>query len=66
MACRAGLGRHLLALKNARSVSSREITTYEHGADHCCCGNQATATDTIISWAELMERRDKTLEGIEE
>ena len=32
MACRAGLGRHLLVLRNAWSVSSREITTY---AEQC-------------------------------
>lgn len=58
MACRAGIGRQLLLLKNARSVSSREITTHEMGADHCCCGNQIAAMDTIISWAELMDKRD--------
>ena len=58
MACRAGIGRQLLLLKNARSVSSREITTHEIGADHCCCGNQIAAMDTIISWAELMDKRD--------
>lgn len=62
MACRAAIGRHLLVLKNARSVSSREITTHEKGADHCCCGNQTAAMDTILSWAELMERRDSTLD----
>lgn len=61
MACRAGIGRQLLLLKNARSVSSREITTHEKGADHCCCGNQIAAMDTIISWAELMEKRDASL-----
>ncbi len=58
MACRAGIGRQFLLLKNARSVSSREITTHEMGADHCCCGNQIAAMDTIISWAELMDKRD--------
>ncbi len=62
MACRAGLGRHLLALRNARSVSSREITAHEQGADHCCCGNQIAAMDAIILWAELMERRDRSLD----
>lgn len=65
MACRAGIGRQLLLLKNARSVSSREITTYEKGADHCCCGNQIAAMDTIISWAELMEKRDASLKGVD-
>ena len=58
MACRAGIGRQLLILKNARSVSSREITAYEQGADHCCCGNQPAAMDTILMWAELMKKRD--------
>lgn len=61
MACRAGIGRQLLLLKNARSVSSREITSHEKGADHCCCGNQIAAMDTVISWAELMEKRDASL-----
>lgn len=61
MACRAGIGRQLLLLKNARSVSSREITTHEKGADHCCCGNQIAAMDTIISWAGLMKKRDASL-----
>lgn len=61
MACRAGIGRQLLLLKNARSVSSREITTHEKGADHCCCGNQIAAMDTVISWAGLMKKRDASL-----
>lgn len=65
MACRAGIGRQLLLLKNARSVSSREITTYENGADHCCCGNQIAAMDTVISWAELMKKRDASLKGVD-
>lgn len=65
MACRAGIGRQLLLLKNARSVSSREITTHEKGADHCCCGNQITAMDTVISWAELMKKRDASLKGVD-
>ena len=62
MACRAGIGRHLFLLKNARSVSSREITMHEQGADHCCCGNQTAVMDTVLLWAELMERRDRSLE----
>lgn len=65
MACRAGIGRQLLLLKNARSVSSREITTHEKGADHCCCGNQIAAIDTVISWAELMKKRDASLKGVD-
>lgn len=63
MACRAGIGRQLLILRNARSVSSREITGQEMGADHCCCGNQTAAMDAVLLWAELMERRDRTLDG---
>ena len=62
MACRAGIGRHLFLLKNARSVSSREITMHEQGADHCYCGNQTAVMDTVLLWAELMERRDRSLE----
>lgn len=65
MACRAGIGRQLLLLKNARSVSSREITTHEKGADHCCCGNQIAAMDTVISWTELMKKRDASLKGVD-
>lgn len=65
MACRAGIGRQLLLLKNARSVSSREITTHEKGADHCCCGNQIAAMDTVISWVELMKKRDASLKGVD-
>ena len=62
MACRAGIGRQLLILRNARSVSSREITGQEMGADHCCCGNQTAAMDAVLLWAELMERRDRSLD----
>lgn len=62
MACRAAFGRHLKILKNARSVSSREITAREKGADHCCCGNQRAAMDAILLWAEMMDRRDSSLE----
>lgn len=35
MACRAAIGRHMLVLKNAKSVAAREITEKEQGADHC-------------------------------
>lgn len=63
MACRAGIGRQMLILKNARSVTAREITEREFGADHCCCGNQLAAMDAVLLWAELMERRDKSLDS---
>ena len=63
MACRAAIGRHMLVLKKARSVAAREITEYEQGADHCCCGNQVAAMDAVLLWAELMERRDRSLEN---
>lgn len=62
MACRAGIGRQMLILKNARSVTAREITEREYGADHCCCGNQLAAMDAVLLWAELMERRDKSID----
>lgn len=62
MACRAGIGRQMLILKNARSVTAREITEREFGADHCCCGNQLAAMDAVLLWTELMERRDKSLD----
>lgn len=63
MACRAAIGRHMLVLKKARSVAAREITEYEQGADHCCCGNQVAAMDAVLLWAELMERRDRSLKN---
>ena len=63
VACRAGIGRQMLILKNARSVTAREITEREWGADHCCCGNQLAAMDAVLLWAELMERRDKSLKN---
>lgn len=62
MACRAGIGRQMLILKNARSVTAREITEREYGADHCCCGNQLAAMDAVLLWAELMECRDKSID----
>ena len=65
MACRAGLGRHLLVLRKARSVSSREITEFEQGADHCCCGNQTAAMDAVLLWAEMMEFRDRSLDDLQ-
>ena len=62
MACRKAIGRHMSVLKKARSVTAREVTAHEKGSDHCCCGNQLAAMDTILLWAELMERRDISLE----
>lgn len=63
MACRAGIDRQMLILKNARSVTAREITEREYGADHCCCGNQLASMDAVLLWAELMERRDKSMKN---
>ena len=51
----------MLVLKKARSVAAREITEYEQGADHCCCGNQVAVMDAVLLWAELMEQRNRSL-----
>lgn len=59
MACRAGIGRHMLILKNAKSVAAREITEKEQGADHCICGNQKLGMDTVLLWLEGMRLRDE-------
>lgn len=64
MACRAAIGRHMLVLKNAKSVAAREITEKEQGADHCSCGNQKLAMDTILLWLESLKLRDETLEEL--
>ncbi len=64
MACRAAIGRHMLVLKNAKSVAAREITEKEQVADHCCCGNQKFAMDTILLWLESLKLRDETLEEL--
>lgn len=59
MNCRASLGRQMLLLRHARSITAREITAQEQGADHCNCGNQKAAMDTILLWIEMMRRRDE-------
>lgn len=59
MACRAAIGRHMLVLKNAKSVAAREITEKEQGADHCSCGNQKLAMDTILLWLESLSSETK-------
>ena len=64
MACRAAIGRHMLVLKNAKSVAAREITEKEQVADHCSCGNQKLAMDTILLWLESLKLRDETLEEL--
>jgi hypothetical protein len=59
MACRAAIGRHMLVLKNAKSVAAREITEKEQGADHCSCDNQKLAMDTILLWLESLSSETK-------
>lgn len=51
-------------LKNAKSITAREITEREQGADHCNCGNQQVAMDMIDLWIEGLKRRDETLKRI--
>ena len=54
----------MLVLKNAKSVAAREITEKEQGTDHCSCGNQKLAMDTILLWLESLKLRDETLEEL--
>ena len=61
MSARASIGRQMFLLKNARSITAREITEKEQGADHCNVGNQQVAMDAILLWLESLERRDETL-----
>lgn len=51
-------------LKNAKSITAREITEREQGADHCNCRNQQVAMDMIDLWIEGLKRRDETLKRI--
>lgn len=52
--------RELFHLKSAKSVTAREITEKEQGADHCYCGNQKLAMDTILLWVKGLRRRDES------
>lgn len=56
----------MFLLKNAKSITAREITEKEQGADHCNVGNRQAAMDTILLWLEMLDRRDETLLRVKE
>ena len=62
MSSRASIGRQMYLLKNAKSITAREITEKELGADHCSCGNQQVVMDMIDLWIESLKRRDESLQ----
>lgn len=62
MSSRASIGRQMHLLKNAKSITAREITEKELGADHCSCGNQQVVMDMIDLWIESLKRRDESLQ----
>ncbi len=62
MSSRASIGRQMHLLKNAKSITAREITEKELGADHCSYGNQQVVMDMIDLWIEGLKRRDKSLQ----
>ena len=64
MASRFSIGKQMYLLKNAKSITAREITEKEQGADHCNCGNQQVAMDMIDLWIESLKRRDETLKRV--
>lgn len=64
MASRASIGKQMYLLKNAKSITAREITEKEQGADHCNCGNQQVAMDMIDLWIQSLKRRDETLSRV--
>ena len=66
MSARASIGKQMFLLKNAKSITAREITEKEQGADHCNVGNQQAAMDTILLWLEMLDRRDETLLRVKE
>lgn len=66
MSARASIGKQMFLLKNAESITAREITEKEQGADHCNVGNQQAAMDTILLWLEMLDRRDETLLRVKE
>jgi len=63
---RASIGKQVYLLKNARSITAREITPKEQGSDHCNTGNQQIVMDTILLWIESLRRRDETLKRYKE
>ena len=64
MSSRASIGRQMYLLKNAKSITAREITEKELGADHCSCGNQQVVMDMIDLWIESLKRRDESLSAL--
>lgn len=62
MSSRASIGRQMHLLKNAKSITAREITEKELGAGHCSCGNQQVVMDMIDLWIESLKRRDESLQ----
>lgn len=62
MSSRASIGRQMYLLKNTKSITAREITEKELGADHCSCGNQQVVMDMIDLWIESLKRRDESLQ----
>lgn len=56
------IGRQMHLLKNAKSITAREITEKELGADHCSCDNQQVVMDMIDLWIESLKRRDESLQ----
>lgn len=56
------IGRQMYLLKNAKSITAREITEKELGADHCSCDNQQVVMDMIDLWIEGLKRRDESLQ----
>ncbi len=64
MNSRASIGKQMYLLKNAKSITAREITMKEQGADHCNVGNQQVTMDTILLWLEGLRRRDETLQRL--
>ncbi|OUM62968.1 hypothetical protein PIROE2DRAFT_10596 [Piromyces sp. E2] len=66
MNSRASIGKQMYLMKNARSITAREITEKEQGADHCNTGNQQIVMDTILLWMESLRRRDSTIKRYKE
>lgn len=62
MAARRSIGKQMYLYENAKSITAREVTTYEQGADHCNCGNQQIPMDMIDLWLESLKRRDVSLQ----
>jgi pimeloyl-ACP methyl ester carboxylesterase len=57
--------RQIEALVNARSVTARLMTEKEHGAQHCQIGNPQIVINEILSWLDLLDKRDALLQDIE-